>query len=260
MEHLHYITAATGCHGNAHEHYHTVWVCVCVCNITCVFARVLNVYRHRIPTGLKKKTLKSFWIWRKKISKCITKYIYPVFWYQFMRKSLVRSVLWEHVYKTFFFFFAVVYFMICWKLCLKCCSLLKQQNWTLQHLDSVFVVFSLGRKALSSTSPLPVACTLSLCSQSILQPRYPFNLRMCHLSRILSGNRSFSSCIIMVSSTFILSTLHFCPILKQWQPHVKFNHSVCRPSWISSPVAFRRSTGVRASSSRWKLIPHLHHA
>lgn len=28
---LHYITAATGCHGNTHGHYHTVLACVCVC-------------------------------------------------------------------------------------------------------------------------------------------------------------------------------------------------------------------------------------
>lgn len=49
---LHYITAATGCHGNTHGHYHTVLVCVW--NMTlCVFVSVLNVYRHRVPTGLE---------------------------------------------------------------------------------------------------------------------------------------------------------------------------------------------------------------
>lgn len=47
---LHYITAATGCHGNAHGHCHTVLVCVWT---MAVCFSVLNVYRHRVPTGLE---------------------------------------------------------------------------------------------------------------------------------------------------------------------------------------------------------------
>lgn len=48
---LHYITAATGCHGNTHGHYHTVLECVWN-DTLCVFVSVLNVYRDRVPTGL----------------------------------------------------------------------------------------------------------------------------------------------------------------------------------------------------------------
>lgn len=54
---LHYITAATGCHGNTHGHYHTVLVCMW--NITLCWMC--------IDTGFPPawKIIESLWIWRK---------------------------------------------------------------------------------------------------------------------------------------------------------------------------------------------------
>lgn len=69
---------------------------------------------------------------------------------------------------------------------------------------------------------------------------------VCHLSIIM---------YLFVSSSqhtyleVVITEQHF----PRWR--VKTDHlssfSVCRPLWISSLVAFRRSTGVRASSFRW---------
>ena len=66
---LHYITAATGCHGNAHGHYRTVLECVCVfvCAENMTVYVYLSVCWMCIDTGFPQagEISESLWIWRK---------------------------------------------------------------------------------------------------------------------------------------------------------------------------------------------------
>lgn len=79
---LHYITAATGCHGNAHGHYHTLCVCVHAWWFLCVFVGRLNGYsthRHwEYVNVLGCEEEKSI----SKNKKLITKDIVALFWDQ----------------------------------------------------------------------------------------------------------------------------------------------------------------------------------
>lgn len=125
---------------------------------------------------------------------------------------------------------------------------LQQTKWS-SCPKSTLCFFS-GPKVSSSTSPLPAACTPSLCLHSTLPQRYVRHLSLTNKqTNNLSGN-------------WIVAIGPFCPVLEfvvmeqhftDWSVKIDClsSFSVRRPSWISSLAAFRRSTGVRASSFRW---------